>query len=293
MRLRHIEIFHAVYLHGTVSAAARALNISQPAVTKTLKHAEQLLGFPLFDRRGGRLVPTDDAHTLFIEVADVQQRVSSLRQVTRNLRNGSGTLRVSVLPSLALDILPRAVSLFSEKYPDVYFDLQTLHHEEIARSLYEREADIVVAYKAPPGLPVISNWLGEGELGLLYRREDLPDIPKRVSLKEVCNERFISLAESGPIGDLLRRELGRSGLELNEVVSARTFYIGSALVRKGIGVAVLDNFTAQATVDDTLVFSPLQPTLAFDVFAITLESRPFSHVAQEFLNIFRTCIDEA
>ena len=156
MRLRHIEIFHAVYLHGTVSAAARALNISQPAVTKTLKHAEQLLGFPLFDRRGGRLVPTDDAHTLFIEVADVQQRVSSLRQVTRNLRNGSGTLRVSVLPSLALDILPRAVSLFSEKYPDVYFDLQTLHHEEIARSLYEREADIVVAYKAPPGLPVIT-----------------------------------------------------------------------------------------------------------------------------------------
>ena len=183
--------------------------------------------------------------------------------------------------------------MFSEKYPDVYFDLQTLHHEEIARSLYEREADIVVAYKAPPGLPVISNWLGEGELGLLYRREDLPDLPERVSLKQVCNERFISLAESGPIGDLLRRELGRSGVELNEVVSARTFYIGSALVRKGIGMAVLDNFTAQATVDDTLVFSPLQPTLAFDVFAITLESRPFSHVAQEFLNIFRTCIDEA
>ena len=200
MRLRHIEIFHAVYLHGTVSAAARALNISQPAVTKTLQHAEQLLGFPLFDRRAGRLVPTDDAHTLFVEVADVQQRVSSLRQVTRNLRNGSGTLRVSVLPSLALDILPRAVSLFSKKYPDVYFDLQTLHHEEIARSLYEREADIVIAYQAPPGLPVISNWLGEGELGLLYRREDLPNIPDRVSLKDVCDERFISLADSGPIG---------------------------------------------------------------------------------------------
>ncbi|HEY9091913.1 LysR family transcriptional regulator [Parasphingorhabdus sp.] len=293
MRLRHIEIFHAVYLHGTVSAAARALNISQPAVTKTLKHAEQQLGFPLFDRRGGRLVPTEDAHTLFIEVADVQERVSSLRQVTRNLRSGSGSLRVSVLPSLALEILPRAVSLFSEKHSDVYFDLQTVHHEEIARALYEREADIVIAYKAPPGLPVISNWLGEGELGLLYRRDDLPNLPERVSLKQVCNQKFISLAQSGPIGDLLRRELGRSGIELNEVVSARTFYIGSALVRKGIGMAVLDNFTAQATVDDALVFSPLQPTLAFDVFAITLESRPFSHVAQEFLNIFRMCIDEA
>lgn len=293
MRLRHIEIFHAVYLNGTVSAAARALNVSQPAVTKTLKHAEQLLGFPLFDRRGGRLVPTDDAHMLFGEVADIHERVASLRQTTRNLRHGSGSLRVSVLPSLALDILPRAVARFSRKHPDVFFDLQTLHHEEIGRVLYEREADVVIAYKAPPGLPVISDWLGEGEMGLLYRREDLPDSPARISLDKVSDRPFISLAQSGPIGDLLRRELGRSGLDLDEVVSARTFYIGSALVREGIGMAVLDNFTARSAVDEAVAFSPLQPTLAFDVFAMTLESRPFSHAATEFLDIFRACIDDA
>ena len=293
MRLRHIEIFYAVYLNGTVSAAARALNVSQPAVTKTLKHAEQLLGFPLFDRRGGRLVPTEDAHTLFGEVADIHDRVTSLRQATRNMRQGSGSLRVSVLPSLALDILPRAVTRFSKKHPDVFFDLQTLHHEEIGRVLYEREADVVIAYKAPPGLPVISDWLGEGELGLLYRREDLPDIRGRIALSSVSERRFVSLAQSGPIGDLLRRELGRSDLVLNEVVSARTFYIGSTLVREGMGMAVLDNFTACAAVDDVVAFSPLQPALTFDVFAMTLESRPFSYAATEFLDIFRACIDEA
>lgn len=293
MRLRHIEIFHAVYLNGTVSAAARALNISQPAVTKTLKHAEQVLGFPLFDRRGGRLVPTEDAHAIFKEVADIHERVTSLRQATRNLRRGSGSLRVSVLPSLALGVLPRAVAQFSRKRPDVFFDLQTLHHEEIGRVLYERQADIVIAYKAPPDLPVISDWLGEGELGLLFRCDDLDDASGRVSLETVRDRRFISLAQSGPIGDLLRHELGRSGTELNEVISARTFYIASALVREGIGMAVLDNFTAMAAVDEVVEFRPLQPALAFDVFAITLESRPFSHAATEFLGIFRSCIDEA
>lgn len=293
MRLRHIEIFHAVYLNGSVSAAARSLNVSQPAVTKTLKHAEQLLGFPLFDRRGGRLVPTDDAHTLFGKVADIHQRVDALRQTARNLRHGSGSLRISVLPSLALDLLPNAVGRFSKKHPDVHFDLQTLHHEEIGRVLYEREADVVIAYKEPPNLPVISRWLGEGELGLLYRHDDLPDAPGRISLSEVCDQKFISLAQSGPIGDLLRRETGRSGIELNEVLSARTFYIGSALVRDGLGMAVLDNFTARGAVDETVAFRPLQPALAFDVFAMTLESRPFSHAATEFLDIFRTCVDES
>ena len=293
MRLRHIEIFHAVYLNGTVSAAARALNISQPAVTKMLKHAEQLLGFPLFDRRAGKLIPTEDAHILFDEAAEIQERVASLRQATRNLRHGSGSLRVSVLPSLALDVLPRAVARYSGKHPDVFFDLQTLHHGEIARVLYEREADIVIAYDAPPGLPIISEWLGEGELGLLYRRDDLPEAPPRVPLGTVSDRRFISLAQSGPIGDLLRRELNRTGVELNEVLSARTFYIGSALVREGIGMAVLDNFTAQSAVDDAVAFSPLHPAMAFDVMAMTLESRPFSHAARDFLDIFRACIDEA
>src|SRR3546814_2606693 len=59
MNLRHIEIFHAVYTNGSVSAAARALNISQPSVSKTLRHAESILGFPLFERSAGRLVATD------------------------------------------------------------------------------------------------------------------------------------------------------------------------------------------------------------------------------------------
>ena len=80
MNLRHIEIFHAVYTNGSVSAAARALNISQPSVSKTLRHAESILGFPRFERSAGRHVATDDAHALFAEVSEIQDRVHALRE---------------------------------------------------------------------------------------------------------------------------------------------------------------------------------------------------------------------
>jgi len=50
MRLRHIEVVHAVLLTGSVSAAARLLHITQPAVSRALQHAELQLGFPLFER---------------------------------------------------------------------------------------------------------------------------------------------------------------------------------------------------------------------------------------------------
>ena len=101
MKLRHIEIFHAVYVNGSVSAAARALNVSQPSVSKTLRHAESLLGFQLFQRTKGRLVATEDAHALFSEVSEIQDRVYALREAGRNLKRGAGAmLRLTALPSL-------------------------------------------------------------------------------------------------------------------------------------------------------------------------------------------------
>ena len=62
MRLRHVEIFHAVFSNGSIRAAARALNVSQPSVSKMLRHAEDQLGFKLFTVVRGRTMPTDEAH---------------------------------------------------------------------------------------------------------------------------------------------------------------------------------------------------------------------------------------
>ena len=65
MKLRHLEIFHAVMTCGSLSRAAEALNISQPAASKALKSAEMKLGFTLFQRVRGKLLPTSEAITLF------------------------------------------------------------------------------------------------------------------------------------------------------------------------------------------------------------------------------------
>ncbi|WP_242417644.1 LysR substrate-binding domain-containing protein [Sphingomonas panni] len=292
MNLRHIEIFHAVYVNGSVSAAARALNISQPSVSKTLRHAETLLGFELFQRTNSRLVPTEDAHALFGDVADIQERVRALREAGRNLRSGGGaTLRISALPSLALGALPTAVARFMAKRPDVRFDLQTVHHDDLLRKLYERETDIAIAAEVPRGAPLGKVWLGEGELVVLYRDADLPDAAQRIELPQLVGHPFITLAASGPIGQLFAQELERLGIELQEVASARTFYIAAALVRAGVGLSIVDNFTAEASLTDGLAMRALKPSLTFDVHAMHLLDRPPSALASEFLGVLREVIE--
>ena len=292
MNLRHIEIFHAVYVNGSVSAAARALNVSQPSVSKTLRHAESLLGFELFKRTSGRLIPTEDAHTLFADVAEIQDRVHQLREAGRNLRRGSGgMLRISALPSVALGALPTAVARFLRNHPDVQFDLQTVHHDDLLRKLYERETDIAIAYEVPPAAPVGTRWLGEGELVLLYREQDMPDAPPRVGLECLAGKRFISLAASGPIGQLFAHEVQRLEIAFDEVVSARTFYIASALVRQGVGMTVVDSFTAQASLAPGISMRPLKPQLTFDVSAMFLLNRPPTALATDFLKTLGKVIE--
>ena len=292
MNLRHIEIFHAVYVNGSVSAAARALNVSQPSVSKMLRHAESLLGFPLFDRTNGGLVPTEDAHSLFADVSEIQERVLALREAGRNLKRGTGgTLSISALPSLALEAIPAAVSQFLPAHPNVKFDLQTLHHDDLLRKLYERETDIAIAYEVPLAAPIAQKWLGEGELVVLYREEDLPDASPSVELEQLRDHRFISLAGSGPIGQIFTAELERLKLELDEVVTARTFYMAGALVRQGVGMTVVDNFTAQACMAPGLAMRPLKPRITFDIHAMFLISRPPGALAASFLKTLAGILD--
>jgi len=94
MRLRHIEVFNAIMLTGSVSAAARLINITQPAVSRTLQHAEIQLGFPLFQRAKGRLTPTTEAQALyphierlFAQLDEVQRRIRIAVAVCLDRRN--------------------------------------------------------------------------------------------------------------------------------------------------------------------------------------------------------------
>jgi len=292
MNLRHIEVFHAVYVNGSVSAAARMLHVSQPSVSKVLRHAESLLGFPLFHRTAGRLIPTEDAHTLFGAVSEIQERVYALREASRNLKRGAGSLlRVSALPSLALDAIPATVAQFLRKHPDTRFDLQTVHHADLLRKLYERETDIVIAHEVPLGAPIDVHWMGAGELVVLYREEDMPAAPPRIGMEELAGRPFISLAASGPIGLLFSTEVLRLGVELDEVVSARTFHIATALVRLGVGMTVVDNLTARASLGPGLSMRPLESRLTFDINAMFLKDRPPTALANTFLKTLARTID--
>lgn len=284
MNLRHIEVFHAVYMNGSVMGAARALNVSQPSVSKVLGHAESRLGFALFNRVRGRLTPTEEAHILFREINELHGRMHSIRQTAKNLRGGAGAyLRLAVLPALGLAAAPAAVVRLIAAHPTAKLDIQTLHHDDILRSLIERDSELAVGFDAPNHPRLESRQIGEGELVALFRKADLPDAPERICLSALQDENFITLANSGPVGNLFSSETIGRELDLKERISVRTFYVAAGLVRAGAGVAVIDEYTARATLTEDLDFRPLDPAIAFGVHAIHLVDRPPSRLGAAFI----------
>ena len=126
MRTRHIEVFNSIYKTGSVTAAAKLLNVSQPSVSKVLAHAEQQLGFRLFERIKMKLVPTPEANILFKHTSVMQDVLTDINQISERLTEFPvGRVRVSCTPSLGIDFLPNAIAEFKALNPNVNFEIST------------------------------------------------------------------------------------------------------------------------------------------------------------------------
>ena len=293
MRLRHIEIFHAVYANGSMSAAARALHVSQPSVSKMLHHAEDQLGFKLFTIVRGRTVPTDEAHALFREARDVFDSLTSLQQTAKNLKQqGGGHIRLAIVPSLALDMVPRAIMRFRRDHPNVSFEVHTQHHDELVRSLQERECDVAIAYDPPPHPRLAMTHLADGELVILFRRGAFEESDGRLPLAALDGRDLVGVTATGPIGDVFVAEAHRLGIVWREPLSVQTFFVAAALAKLGGGATVVDEFTARHWAGAELAFRFASPRLGFALHCVSLDERPLPKAAGRFIDTLRTTIAE-
>lgn len=284
MRLRQIEVFQAVYTNGSISGAARALHVSQPSVSKVLRHTETQLGLKLFDLVKGRLVATNEAHQLFKDVDDVYRRISSLSQAARNLKSSAiGQLRIGVVPSLGLDFVPKAIAAFNRNSKSVVFEIQTVEYKEILRGLYEREYDLVICYGPPPRHRLITKRIGTTNLVAFATRGIFDDNCKEVQIKDLANKPFVGYNSSGTIGEFVSSAIERERLEINQFATVGTYFIAAGIVKNCGGVTIIDELTARAMIDENTIAKKLALNSQFDLHVSWLEDRPLSQIAQKFI----------
>ena len=297
MRLRHIEVFNAVMLTGSVSAAARMINVTQPAVSRTLQHAELQLGFALFQRVRGRLKPTVEAQTLYPLIERLFTQLDEVQRLSASLQagRGQGELRVLTVLALSYEIFPRAMQLFRAKYPGVVVHHQALHSPQIVSSLVLQESDVGYVFSAASHPALAQERLAERRMvcavpkGLLNARQAAAGT---LSMAQLATLPVIALDGRDPLGLILSRVLRDSGTRLHEVMSVQTYHVALALAQHGVRVALVESCTAASADLDKVDILALEPTITTTVHALRPTARPNSLMTRHFTRCMQQALGQ-
>lgn len=287
MRLRHIETLHAIMVAGTISGAARLLNVSQPAATQALQHAELHLGYKLFRRVRNRLVPTQEAVTLYAEVDKLFAQLESVKRLSTSLARSAGQeLSILIAPSLTAHLLPVALREFRKRYRDTPIGIRTEHSRDIARAIALREADVGIVYGSHPHPAIEESVVATGRLVCV--RESQPGA-RAVTLAELHNQPVIRLHHKDPIGFVLADAAHRLGVEFAGGITVQTYQTALSLAEHGFGPALIDEFTAANLHAQGLQRCRLEPEIPVQLVSL----RPRTGIAQAACDHFVACMKRA
>ncbi|EED9435875.1 TPA_asm: LysR family transcriptional regulator [Salmonella enterica subsp. enterica serovar Abortusovis] len=153
IRLRHLHTFVAVAQQGTLGRAAETLNLSQPALSKTLNELEQLTGTRLFER--GRLgaqltVPSEQFLTHAVKVLDALNTAG--QALNRKEDASADVVRVGALPTAALGILPAAIGRFHQQQKSTSLQVATMNNTMLLAGLKSGGIDLGIGRMSDPEL---------------------------------------------------------------------------------------------------------------------------------------------
>ncbi|ECD5766860.1 LysR family transcriptional regulator [Salmonella enterica subsp. enterica] len=153
IRLRHLHTFVAVAQQGTLGRAAETLNLSQPALSKTLNELEQLTGTRLFER--GRLgaqltVPGEQFLTHAVKVLDALNTAG--QALNRKEDASADVVRVGALPTATLGILPAAIGRFHQQQKSTSLQVATMNNTMLLAGLKSGEIDLGIGRMSDPEL---------------------------------------------------------------------------------------------------------------------------------------------
>jgi Transcriptional regulator len=286
MNQRQIDVFHAVMTAGTASRAAEFLRISQPAVSKAIQELERSIGFPLFDRIKGRMVPTPEGRLFQREVEASFLGMARLRTAAARIRDfGSGEIRIASLSALSTNIVPRALCQFRNRHPQVAITLQAHLSSTIRDLIASGQFDLGIAADEVDVTGVIARPFMTCRACLAvypgHRLENV-DVVKPSHLQ---GEEFIALAPE----DTTRREadaiLAAANVQTRVVLETPFSSTVCSMVQAKLGCGLVNPLTAEVYLNNGLILKPFVPAVHFRTLLLfPLTPRP-SQILQD-------CIEE-
>ena len=269
MNFRQLEIYRAVMVSGSASRAAELLQITQPAVSRGVGELEKALGFALFDRVKGRLVPTPEGQLFLRDVNASFMGLDRLRASAARIRDfGSGSIRIASLAALGSTLVPRAIRAFNRQHPEIAITLQVVSSAIVRDLVANQQFDLGLAADEVELSGVEHRVFGSFRaLCALPSGHPLAN-RKIIRPEDLHGQPFIALAPEDHARRRIFEALHAAGSHPRIVVETPSSATVCALALEGVGIGIVNPAAADGFAARGLSFRPFEPEVYFKSFLL-------------------------
>jgi DNA-binding transcriptional LysR family regulator len=284
MNFRQQVVFRAVMKTGSVSRAARALNFSPHAITKTLRQTEEELGIVLFRRLKGRLYPSPAAEALLPKIDRLHNEIDRTGRIIEELQQGyAGRIIVACVPALGDAFMVDAVASFRKRVPAVQIEIEQLPGEQVLEEVLSGRADFGMLNDVAENAYLDATVFCEAEAVCIMPSDHKLASQARISLADLDGLPLITARGATATGSRVRALLRESDRHRDIDIVTNHNWSALRLVRAGAGVAICDPFLMLEANFPELTARPIASVVPFRANVISLRGRPISRIAKSLI----------
>lgn len=288
IEIAHLRAFLAVAGHGAFGRAARALKISQPALSARIRDLEDKVGVTLFDRTTRRVDLTEAGREFLPQARklldDLEAALHGLGDLARRER---GRVAIACAPLLAQVLLPEIVAAFRRRHPGIRVALVDVPTGAILAKVRSGEADLGIGTfaESEPGLARARLM---ADTMMLFEPRKRGAAPGAARWIEIADAPSIALTRESGLRALVERGFAAIDREVRPAFEVAQVATAVALVEAGLGVAVLPAIARKIADGRRVAIRALtQPTVAREISLIWAESRAPTPAAAAFAELAR------
>jgi LysR family transcriptional regulator, low CO2-responsive transcriptional regulator len=243
LSFRLLQVYIKVLQLGSISAAARALHLTQPTVSLQLKKLADVMQEPLLQHSSRGLQPTAAGQALYQAACDVISRFDDLNSELSALNTGRrGQLSIAVV-NTAQYLMPRILGPFYRQHPQIEVTLHIGNRSHILNRFGEQLDDIYLFSHPPTGEHVIATPIVKNPLQVIAPLQHWASGKTQLQFEQLKQERFI-LRESGSATRLMFEAwLSSKGIELSHSMQIESNEAIRLSVAAGLGLSVISGHT--------------------------------------------------
>ena len=243
LTIRQLRSLAAVQAAGSITSAAKQLNVTQPAVTQQLRNLQDLARLPLIQRTGAGIVLTDAGREVRLLSERIEAALLDCEQSLDMLAGRSGG-RVSIgAVSTAKYFVPFAIAAFSKRFPRIAVTLQIGNREDIRDALRGYDLDIAIMGQPPADLEVEMRLLGKHPHIIVAATGHRLAKKRQVAATELVDDTFITREPGSGTRMLMEQFFQRSGLSARIGMEMDSNETIKQAVIAGLGIAFISKHT--------------------------------------------------